>query len=517
MVALNQAMGTLSGASLKAALDPLIDVDQWMRTFAMLSLNGTDDVYGRIWEHNFRYYVRPTDQKIIALQWDLDRAFRLGANVSVTPTVNNQGDPVAVAKLFEIPQYRRLFDGHLQDLIETTFNSSYTTPWASHLTSVTGDNLNGNVSYVTGRANAVRGTLPGPVTFAITTNSGIDFSVSESVVTLEGKAWVDVFSIQVNGITIPITWTDEETWEMSVPVQTGSNLLTIAALNNRGTEVASDAITVTNTGTTALAHAGNTKISELHYHPADPSSAEITAGFSNADDFEFVEITNFDLTTEIDLTNVNFTDGVIFTFPDGTILAPGERVLVVSNQDAFEFRYGAGMGMIAGSYSGNLRNSGERVRLESADALSIADFTYGDKIPWPVNADGDGYSLVLAGTDPGNPSEWRTSVGIGGNPGGSDFIPFKGGDLTAYALAAEPHGETFSDSFLLNLRVNLGTDEAVVRARFSTDLVNWVTSTENNLVSRTNHGDGTATLLFQSPLPLSATTRQFGASLIEAR
>ena len=126
LVALNRAM-ELRGTALKNALDPLIDVNQWMRTFAMMSLNGTDDIYSRIWEHNFRFYVRPTDNKIIVLQWDLDRSFQLSAGASIPPTSGS------VVKLFSIPQYRRLFDGHLDDLIDTT--STRTTRPAGQATS----------------------------------------------------------------------------------------------------------------------------------------------------------------------------------------------------------------------------------------------------------------------------------------------------------------------------------------------------------------------------------------------
>ena len=85
IIAVNQAVGNLTGSELKEALDPIIDVDQWMRTFAMATLTGSGDTYGRVWEHNFRYYVRPSDQKVIVLQWDLDSAFGLGSSASILP------------------------------------------------------------------------------------------------------------------------------------------------------------------------------------------------------------------------------------------------------------------------------------------------------------------------------------------------------------------------------------------------------------------------------------------------
>ena len=84
---------SLTGQELEDAVAEVIDVDQWMWTFAMLSLNGNDDVYTRLWEHNFRTYARPEDGKLVAIPWDLDRAFQLGwPQVSrlsrLTPTIS---------------------------------------------------------------------------------------------------------------------------------------------------------------------------------------------------------------------------------------------------------------------------------------------------------------------------------------------------------------------------------------------------------------------------------------------
>ena len=58
----------------------------------------------------------------------------------------------------------------------------------------------------------------------------------------------------------------------------------------------------------------------------------------------------------ISLTGCEFREGIEFTFP-GMSLAPGERVLVVKNQAAFEQVYGtARSAQIAGTYSGSLDN-----------------------------------------------------------------------------------------------------------------------------------------------------------------
>ncbi|MGC6466514.1 MAG: lamin tail domain-containing protein [Akkermansiaceae bacterium] len=504
LVELNQAM-SLSGTALKNALDDLIDVDQWMRTFAMMSLNGTDDIYSRIWEHNFRYYVRPTDNKIIVLQWDLDRSFQLGTSSSVTPDRNT------VVKLFSIPQYRRLFDGHLHDLAATTFNSTYTTPLAAHLTTLTGDNLNGLPNYITSRASHASGTLPGEIPFTITTNGGSDFSIDDSAVDLEGDGWINIFSITVNGQTYQPDWTDADSWRLTIPLAIGANLLELKAYSTQGLEVGTDSITVTNTSTVDLASAGNTTISEVHYHPAEPNAAEIAAGFTDQDDFEFIEILNTSSSTVIDLTGSAFTDGIAFTFAQGTTLAQDSRLIIVSNRPAFEFRYGAGTVNIAGEYSGQLNNGGERVRLAAANGNTITDFTYGDSSPWPESADGDGYSLVFNGIDPASPFDWRTSVSPDGTPGSHDGTPFSGSgdEILTYALSSPPAPSLSGDLFQMSYLENLNADDAVVVAEYSTNLSDWTTFTATDFISRVNQGDGTALVTYSSPLPVTTTPFQF--------
>ena len=517
IVALNQAM-SLNGNALKQALDPLIDVDQWMRTFAMMSINGTDDVYGRFWEHNFRYFVRPSDNKIMVFQWDLDRSFRLGTNTSVTPTVNNQGATLTVAKLFAIPQYRRLFDGHIDDLIQTTCNSTYMGPWASHFSTLTGDNLVGNTSYVNNRANFVQSTLPTVIPFAITTNGGDDYAEASSQTILEGDAWVDVFALEVNGISADVSWIDADSWQIAVPIEIGTNALVVTALNNRGSIVASDSIVVVNTSSVDLANAGNTVISELHYHPSDPTSGEVAAGYPDADFFEFVELLNRSTNT-VDFANVRFTDGVTFTFPELTILGPGEKLVVVAHQPAFEYRYGTGTVHIAGTYSKKFSNGGERVRLEAADGSLIADFEYGDEAPWPNSADGHGYSLVLVGDNPALPLDWRSSSSLGGNPGAVDSVMFSGGDLLAYALAGQLLTETTEEGVFLHVRVQLAADDARVQVQFAPDLLSglWTAADESVLMSRNNNGDGTSTWTFRySDIPMGPD-RHYGRVEVQLR
>src|SRR5204863_8994475 len=134
---------------------------------------------------------------------------------------------------------------------------------------------------------------------------------------------------------------------------------------------------------------------------------------------EFVELMNIS-TGVIDLTDVYF-QGLTFTFPDGTLLNPGERVVLVRNQAAFVAQYGAGP-RIAGQYTGALDDSGEEIAIIAANNTDIVRFTYDDKAPWPTGPDGNGRSMVLRAPtlDPKIASNWRSSVAAGGNPGAQD-------------------------------------------------------------------------------------------------
>src|SRR4029453_5142201 len=105
----------------------------------------------------------------------------------------------------------------------------------------------------------------------------------------------------------------------------------------------------------------NLVVSEIHYHPADPSPAEIAAGFTNSDDFEFLELENIS-TQKVSLLGLRFVGpgGIEFDFGNAPVLSlnPGGRLVLVKSRTAFALRYGSGL-VVAGEYSGNLNNAGD--------------------------------------------------------------------------------------------------------------------------------------------------------------
>ena len=493
----------LSGQEMEDAAAEFIDLDQWARGFAAMSLVGNDDTYSRVWEHNLRYYQRPTDGRLIVLPWDLDRGFQLGTSA---PLIGGN----AVGRLLKRPVPERLVQGHALDMIETTYNSDYATHWANHYTSLTGSSYRGEARFIGSRANFIAGRLPDGIDFAITTNGGADLTVDSSTTTLQGKGWINVSAIRrKDGTNFALRWIDGETWEIAVPLQTGENLIELEAVDLRDQSVGTDSIRITSSGASAPSPS-NIAISEIHYHPSDPTKAEIAAGFTDADLFEFLELENFS-TAPVDLSGARFTTGIAFEFESSpaTVLAAGERLILVADEAAFRFRYGdATAALVAGIYTGNLSNSGETLRLEDNTGTVVLEFAFNDNHPWPAASDGLGPSLVLrspgAPLDHGNALHWRPSTTANGNPGNSDRVPFEEatGHLLDYALTdsrAQPFFTTFDDGVAMAYTQMLGTDDAVISLELSNDLKGWTPAQEDDFIARRSDGESSETFLFRLP------------------
>jgi fibronectin type 3 domain-containing protein len=160
------------------------------------------------------------------------------------------------------------------------------------------------------------------------------------------------------------------------------------------------------------------RVTELNYNPspAPPDS------LFDTQDFEFIELKNFGTQT-LNLENVQFTNGITFTFGNVT-LAPGQVGVVVRNIAAFQSRYGTGA-YILGTYGDNgtnFSNGDEKVTLVDPFNQAIADFGYSDS--WYVDTDGNGATLEVvnpaSGPDLGKSVNWRASTVADGTPGVED-------------------------------------------------------------------------------------------------
>ena len=273
-------------------------------------------------------------------------------------------------------------------------------------------------------------------------------------------------------------------------------------------------------------------VSEIFYNPTGQEEGE-----------EFIELLNTSTSNAIDLSGFSFTNGISFTFPAGTILAPGARLVVAKDIGIFTSTYGTPpAGVLFGPYGGSLDNGGERVALSTPAGSRVIDFAYNDSSTWPQLADGDGRSLQLvdpaSNLDPNLASSWVDGSQEGGSPGYIDTMIFStwmldhqltdglgdsDGDgmqeVLEYAFGSDPESfnvnsviDAVDESGFLTIKFhkNLAASDVTYVVELSDNLNGWNSGvTETVHVSSERNGDGTSTETHRSQVAITGLTRKF--------
>ena len=142
-------------------------------------------------------------------------------------------------------------------------------------------------------------------------------------------------------------------------------------------------------------------ITEIMYHPVDEYP-------------EFIEVVNYGENT-INLNGFSFADGIDFTFNQNAELLPGAGFVLTNDNVLFNQVYGFSSW---GQYNKKLSNNGETIILKNGFSQVVDSVNYSDTIPWPVEADGDGFSLELIDFKLDNSlhSSWKASNEKYGSP-----------------------------------------------------------------------------------------------------
>lgn len=382
------AVNTVDDEAYTQAVTSLVDVEQWLRVFFVRHVVGDWDGYGYIRGKNMSTYQVPNGQFHMLL-WDLD--FSLGGG-SDGPTADMfaAGDPM-MSRFYAHPPFTRLYLQIMKEAVEGPLLPGRIEPVMDNIHRAFQESFLGVEGpapikdWVAARRAYLQSIInSGEAAFAITSNDGGNFSVNENLLLLTGTAPLDVRTITINGVAFPVKWLTFNTWQASIPLLGGANALSVVGLDRFHQPVggATDTITVTFTGTpdqpqTRLA------ISELMYHPAIPGAS-------------YLELHNASTTTAFDLTGWRL-NGLSFTFPAGTVIAPGAYLLVVENLTVFATTYGHGI-PVAGVYGGTLSSNGETISLIKPGATPAQDVVidqvrYAPQLPWPLLAAGQGSSL----------------------------------------------------------------------------------------------------------------------------
>ena len=234
--------------------------------------------------------------------------------------------------------------------------------------------------------------------------------------------------------------------------------------------------------------AGSVVPAELHFNP------------TGDDDAEFIELLNVS-TAAVNLRGCRFTAGVTFAFSEyrDTLLAPGQRLVLVDSEFVHRARYGWDR-EIGGIYFDNLDNGGEALTF-ACGLTTVFSATFDGA--WSPLADSGGYSLTLIrpsfGQNLNDPHNWRASTTPDGNPGTGETGP---------AFTGNPNGDNDNDGATALLEYTAGTpdtdaaqfpivtfdpaapaaftftraaaaDDAIIIPEISTDLTTWLSGPVN--------------------------------------
>ncbi len=186
-----------------------------------------------------------------------------------------------------------------------------------------------------------------------------------------------------------IEWTgDIESSNSTINVRAGDSIEAIFALSNSQTEII---------------------INEIMYNADEEQESD-----------DWIELYN------AGSSNVNLAGWILkdedddheFVLPEGTIIEANDYLVLVKDLDEFQTIYPNIENIVSEIGYGFSGNSDE-VRLFDLSGMLVDSVRYDDEDPWPVEADGNGYSLELidSGSDNTLASSWRASSYYLGSPG----------------------------------------------------------------------------------------------------
>ncbi len=392
LIALSKAF-SLSGTALETQTRQLMDLDEWLRAYAVITLCGVNDTYTFWLQHNVMFFFRPADHKAVYLMWDNDFSFSRSATDVI---VGNQN----LGKIINLPSNLRVLYAQMLDIMDTTYNTNYLAYWLAHYAPLSGTIYN-RLSYIQQRSDYVKSVIAGAGGNTPFSVSATNLSVTGSnVVTLSGSAPVRVKTITVNGVAWPVTWSSLTGWTLRVPVSAATNSLQVAGLDLHGNLVTNTSFTVTAVVNVVPASpVGQLVFNEIMFHAARP-------------DGEYVEIYNRSTNTTYDLSGWR-VNGLDYTFPPGSFLAPRSYLVLAKNRSAFATAYDNGVSVF-GEFGGELQLDGETLTLiqpglTPAEEVVVDRVRYEGALLWPAAAaagTGSSYQLIDASQDNSRAGNW---------------------------------------------------------------------------------------------------------------
>lgn len=393
----------VQGVHYQSAVEAVVDMEHWMRTFCMNDLASFWDAFGNPNAKN-TYLYKPESSGWKLFCWDFDVGLGVFNDPVTDPLFPANVDPVVV-RMYNTPGFIRAYWRAMQEAMNGFFQVGSGTAIDFILDSkyaafqANGISLESPAaikSWIAQRRNFILPQMNAATNIAFNTSGTNYITTSRNLVTLSGTAAVRVHTILINGVAYAPVWTALTAWNITVAVPAGTNELRIDALDLAGNTNATRTVTIEYTGPNETAE-DRLVINEIMYNPLSPEAS-------------YVEIFNRSQNYSFDLSNWRL-EGLGFSFSSGRVITNGQYLVIAKNRQAFASAYGWNIPAL-GEFGGQLDDGGETLTLLRSGVV-VDRVTYDDDPPWPSAPDGSGPALQLIdpAQDNNRVSNWSDGAG----------------------------------------------------------------------------------------------------------
>ncbi|MCL5096073.1 MAG: lamin tail domain-containing protein, partial [Candidatus Omnitrophica bacterium] len=232
----------------------LVDVDQWMRNFAVEHIVGNWDSYGYRNGANMFAYKTPSGRWQMLI-WDIDVSLRSDYGTGPTSDLFEVGDPT-IDRMYKTPAFRRIYFQALSDAangpllnanVDPLLDAKYNALRENGISVVSPASIK---SWIRSRRAYILGQLLN-VAANFTVNGSALIVTNRDTIALTGSAPIEVKTITVNDIIAPVTWNTVTGWSLPLHLEEGTNVFTLIGYNqaNQWVPGASNVVTVVYTNT----------------------------------------------------------------------------------------------------------------------------------------------------------------------------------------------------------------------------------------------------------------------------
>ena len=396
----------------REAVESLVDVENWLRTFVVNDLASNWDSFGNGGAKNTFHY-KPTDGRWSLMSWDFD----VGLGVFNDPTsaaLFSGGE--TQARNFErdaifVRHYWQALHESVQGFFQKDVVQAYTEAKFEALsaagvrvtapTSRSGESGLSLPDWVNVRRDFLLRQLAPvmDVPFVIDSIPGNSIEQLGNLLELSGTAPVQVADLQANGTAIGVRWMDTNAWKARIFLEPGTNTLRLAGVDRNGNEVSNALRTLTINVTGAVEPVADRIIfNEIMFQPADVPDAE------------YVELHNRSSTTAYDLSGWRIPE-IGLTFPKGTVIAPNAYALVALDAAVIARLYGSNV-PVASTFDQSLQSAEGTLTLTRngeagvEELMDRAVFLSGSPAQEAALGNGSSLQLVAPGADNSIAENW---------------------------------------------------------------------------------------------------------------